>query len=123
LKLSEEEKKNLKVVNISKKPIKVSKQMEEPKKAQEVQMAQVIQKAQVAKEARKAKLQLKAKEILQALRKVAQLEMELEWAKALQVETGPSSLSMNAMVEARKVLQTLVVNKKKTNIQLSLELK
>jgi hypothetical protein len=51
LKLSEEEKENLKVVNISKKPIKVSKRTEEPKKAQEVQMVQVVQKAQVAKEA------------------------------------------------------------------------
>jgi hypothetical protein len=51
--------------------------------------------------------------------------MKLEQAKfkALQVKEGPSSLSMNAMVEAIKVLQTLVVNKRTTNIQLSLELK
>jgi hypothetical protein len=47
--------------------------------------------------------------------------MELEWAKfeTFQVEEGPSSLSMNAMVEATKVLQTLVVSERKTNIQLS----
>jgi hypothetical protein len=53
------------------------------------------------------------------------LEIELEQVKfrALQVEEGPSSLSMNAMVEAIKVLQTLVVSEKKINIQLSLELK
>jgi hypothetical protein len=51
--------------------------------------------------------------------------MKLKQAKfrALQVKEGPSSLSMNAMVEAIKVLQTLVVNKRTTNIQLSLELK
>jgi hypothetical protein len=69
------------------------------------------------------KLQLKAKETLQALRKVVRLEMELECAKALQVEEGFSLLSMNAMVETRKVLQTLVVSERKTNVQLSLELK
>jgi hypothetical protein len=38
--LSEEEKENPKYVNISKKPIKTSKNVEEPKKAQEVQVAQ-----------------------------------------------------------------------------------
>ncbi len=88
-------------------------------------MAQVVQNAQVAKEASEARLQLEAKEILQALRKVAQLEMELEWAKfkAFQVEKGPSSLSMNTMAKAITMLQTLVVNERKTNIQLSLELK
>ncbi len=56
LKLSEEEKENPKVVNILKKPIKASKQTEEPKKAQEVQVAHAIQKAQRAKEAREARL-------------------------------------------------------------------
>jgi hypothetical protein len=51
--------------------------------------------------------------------------MELEWAKvkAFQAKDIPSLLSMNAMVEAIKVLQTLMVSKKETNIQLSLELK
>ncbi len=71
------------------------------------------------------RLQLEVEEIFQATRKVAWLEMELKWTKfrALQVEEGPSSLSMNAMVETIKILQTLVVNERETNMQLSLELK
>jgi hypothetical protein len=40
-----------------------------------------------------------------------------------QVEEVLSLLSMNAMVETIKVLQTIVVSEKKTNMQLSLELK
>ncbi len=70
------------------------------------------------------RLQLEAEEILLAPREVAQLKMELEWAKfrALQVEKSPS-LSMNTLVEAIKVLQTLVVSQRETNLQLSLELK
>ncbi len=56
MKLSEEEKENPKVVNISKKPIKASKRTKEPKKAQEVQVAHAIQKAQVAKESWEVKL-------------------------------------------------------------------
>lgn len=54
-----------------------------------------------------------------------QLERELKRAKvkAFQVEQVLSSLSMNTMVEAIKVLQTLVANERETNIQLSLELK
>ncbi len=71
------------------------------------------------------RLQLEAEEILLAPREVAQLKMELEWAKfrALQVEKNPSSLSMNTLVEAIKVLQTLVVSQRETNLQLSMELK
>ncbi len=71
------------------------------------------------------RLQLEAEEILQAPKEVAQLKMELEWAKfrALQVGKGPSSLSMNTLVEAIKMLQTLVVSERETNLQLSLELK
>jgi hypothetical protein len=44
--------------------------------------------------------------------------MELKWTKfkALQIEEGLSSLSMNAMVETIKVLQTLVVNERETNM-------
>jgi len=51
--------------------------------------------------------------------------MELEWAKikALQAKDIPSSHSMNAMAEAIKVLQTPMVSKRETNIELSLELK
>ncbi len=49
----------------------------------------------------------------------------MEWAKfkAQQVEEGLSTLSMNAMAKAIKVLQDLVVNEKETNMQLFLELK
>ncbi len=67
------------------------------------------------------RLQLEAEEILQATRKVAWLEMELEWAKfkALQVEESPSSLSMNTMAKAIKVLQTFMVNERDANLQLS----
>jgi len=59
------------------------------------------------------------------MREVARLEMELKRAKftTRQVEKNPFSLSMNAMAKAIKVLQTLVVNERETNIQLSLELK
>jgi hypothetical protein len=51
--------------------------------------------------------------------------MELEWAKFKihQIEEGPYSLSMNTMAKAIKVLQTLVVSKRETNMQLSLELR
>jgi Fe-S cluster biosynthesis and repair protein YggX len=51
--------------------------------------------------------------------------MELERAKfkTRQGEKSPSSLSMNAMAETIKMMQTLVVNEKETNMQLSLELK
>jgi hypothetical protein len=51
--------------------------------------------------------------------------MEWEWAKvrALQVEKVFLSLSMNAMVEAIKVLQTFVVSIRETNMQLSLGLR
>jgi hypothetical protein len=47
--------------------------------------------------------------------------MELEWAKfkALQVEESPSSLSMNTMAKAIKVLQTFMVNERDANLQLS----
>jgi hypothetical protein len=71
------------------------------------------------------RFQLEAKEIIQAPREVVQLEMELKWVKfrALQVEKNLFSLSMNTMVEAIKVLQTLVVSERETNLQLSLELK
>jgi len=59
------------------------------------------------------------------MKDVVQLERELKRAKvkAFQVEQVLSSLSMNTMVEAIKVLQTLVANERETNIQLSLELK
>ncbi len=59
--------------------------------------------AQVAQEVR---LQLEAKTILQALREAVRLEMEMEQAKlkAQQLEEGPSTLSMNAMAKAIKVL-------------------
>jgi hypothetical protein len=79
----------------------------------------------VAKKAEEVKLQLETKEVLQVAKDTVQIEMEWEWAKvrALQVEKVLSSLSMNTMVEAIKVLQTLVVNKRKTNMQLSLESK
>jgi hypothetical protein len=71
------------------------------------------------------KLQLEIKEILQATREATWLEPGVEWAKfkAQQVEEGPSTLSMNAMAKAIKVLQNLVVNKRDINMQLSLELK
>jgi len=51
--------------------------------------------------------------------------MELKWAKfkARQVEEGSSSLSMNTMAKAIKVLQTFVVTDKEVDMQLSLELK
>jgi hypothetical protein len=51
--------------------------------------------------------------------------MELKWDKfkTHQVEKGRSLLSMNTMVEAIKVLQTLVVSERETNMQLSLELR
>jgi hypothetical protein len=48
-KSSEEEEENPKVVNIPKKPIKVSKRMEEFKGAQEALEVQAAQKPQVAK--------------------------------------------------------------------------
>jgi hypothetical protein len=48
--------------------------------------------------------------------------MELEHAKfkTHQIKEGPSSLSMNAMAKTIKVLQTFVVSKRETNMQLSL---
>jgi hypothetical protein len=51
--------------------------------------------------------------------------MELEHAKfkTHQIKEGPSSLSMNAMAKTIKVLQTFVVSKRETNMQLSLELR
>jgi hypothetical protein len=44
--------------------------------------------------------------------------MELERAKVrvVQIKNVPFSLSMNAMAEAIKVLQTIVVNERNTNI-------
>jgi hypothetical protein len=53
------------------------------------------------------------------------LELEAEWVKveAQQVEKAPSTLSMNAMAKALKVLQGLVVSERETNMQLSLELR
>jgi hypothetical protein len=43
------------------------------------------------------------------------LELEVEWAKvkAQQVEETPFALSMNAMAEALKVMQDLVVSERK----------
>jgi hypothetical protein len=82
---------------------------------------QIVQKAQAAQEAR---LQFEVEEIFQAAREAVRLKMEVKRAKlkAQQVEEGLSTLSMNAMVEAIKMLQTLVVSKRETNMQLSLEL-
>jgi FtsZ-binding cell division protein ZapB len=51
------------------------------------------------------------------------MEMERAKHKAQQIKEGPFALSMNAMVETIKVLQTLVVSKRETNMQLSLELR
>jgi hypothetical protein len=51
------------------------------------------------------------------------MEMERAKHKAQQIKEGLFALSMNAMVETIKVLQTLVVSKRETNMQLSLELK
>ncbi len=99
----------------------------EPKRpwALEAQAAQMAQEAQTTKEAWEVKLQLEVEDIFQVIRKVAWLDMELEWTKfrAFQVEEGPFSLSMNAMAKAIKVLQILVVSERETNMQLSLELK
>jgi hypothetical protein len=80
--------------------------MEESKRAQEVL------EAQVTKQAREARLQLEVEEILQATREAICAELEVEWAKfkTQQVEKGPSTLSINAMGEAIKVLQDLVVS-------------
>ncbi len=46
------------------------------------------------------------------------MELEAEWGKvrAQQVEEAFFVLSMNAMVEALKVLKDLVVSKKETNM-------
>ncbi len=90
----------------------------------EAQVAQVAQKAQTTKEAHDVRFQLEDEKIFQAIREATCLEMELEWTKfkALQVEKGPFSLSMNAMAETIKVLQTLVVNERETNMQLSSKL-
>jgi hypothetical protein len=51
--------------------------------------------------------------------------MELKQAKvrAFQAEEVPSLLSMNAIAETIKALQTFMVNERENNIQLSLELK
>ncbi|CAN5953205.1 unnamed protein product [Sphagnum jensenii] len=82
-------------------------------------------KAPKAQVAQVVKLQFDVEDIFQAVREVVRLKMEVEWAKlrARRVEEGPSVLSMNAMAEAIKVLQTLMVSKRETNMQLSLELK
>ncbi len=71
------------------------------------------------------KLQFEVEGIFQTTRKAVQLELEAEWVKvkAQQVEEAPSTLSMNAMAKALKVLQDLVVNERETNMQLSLELR
>ncbi len=63
-------------------------------------------------------MQLEVEDIFQVIRKVAWLDMELEWTKfrAFQVEEGPFSLSMNAMAKAIKVLQILVVSERETNM-------
>jgi hypothetical protein len=52
------------------------------------------------------RFQLEARKILQDTKDTIQIKMEWEWAKvkALEVEEVLSSLSMNAMVEAIKVL-------------------
>jgi hypothetical protein len=52
------------------------------------------------------------------------MEIELKWAKikVLQNKKVLLSLSMHTMAEAIKVLQTLVLNERKTNMQLTLEL-
>jgi hypothetical protein len=78
LELNEEEEENSKGVNISKKPIKDLKRMEEPKKAQE---ARTAQEAQATKRARMARLWLMVKGILQATKEVAWVELEAEWGK------------------------------------------
>ncbi len=46
------------------------------------------------------------------------MELKVEWAKfkAQQVDEGISTLSMNAMDEAIKVLQDLVVSERNTNM-------
>lgn len=51
-------------------------------------------------------------------------ELELEQAKikVLQNEEVPLSVSMHAMAKAIKVLQSLVLSEKKTDVQLTLEL-
>jgi hypothetical protein len=53
------------------------------------------------------------------------MKFELEWGKikALQGEEVPPSLSMHIMAKAIKVVQTIVVNQGKANVQLTLELK
>jgi hypothetical protein len=119
LESNEKGKENPEVVNILKKPIKASKQTKRTKEALEAQEAQTM------KEAQEVRFQLEAEKILQAIREATWLEMELKWTKfrALQVEEGPSSLSTNAIAKTIKVLQTLMVNERETNMQLSLELK
>jgi hypothetical protein len=49
----------------------------------------------------------------------------MEWAKvkAQQVEETPSTLCMNAMAKALKVMHDSMVSEKETNMQLSLELR
>lgn len=70
-------------------------------------------------------MQLEVEEILQATREATWAKLEVEWAKfkTQQVEKGPSTLSINAMGEAIKVLQDLMVSEREINMQLSLELK
>jgi hypothetical protein len=64
-------------------------------------------------------LQLEVEEILQAVRETTWVEFEMEHAKfkTQQVEKGPSTLSINAMGEAIKVLQDLVVSEREINMQ------
>ncbi len=75
--------------------------MKRIKEVSEAQVAQIVQEAQTTKGAWDVRFQLEVEKTLQATRKAAWLEMELKWTKfkAFQVEVGPFSLSMNAMVE------------------------
>ncbi len=101
------------MVDILKKPIKALKRVDEPNEAQ------------VAKEARKVMLRVKAQGIFQAAREVVRLELEVEWAKmkTQQAKEHVHVLSMNAMVEALKILQGLVLSERETNAQFLHELK
>lgn len=75
LESSEEEEENLEIVNILKKPIRISKWTKQSKRAQEALEAQATKKTQVAQEVR---LQFEVEEILQALREAVQLKNGME---------------------------------------------
>jgi predicted RNA-binding protein with RPS1 domain len=53
---------------------------------------------------------------------MARLQLEVKWPN-VKAQQAKEALSMNAMAKALKVLQGLVLNKRETNAQLSLELR